>query len=123
MRLPNGSGVKREFHAPFCERLVGQFRWSTLPLLTSELITLFFNQQVTSIVECLTRIQDPNGKKTPASDTLIKSFVSKVTDWVDTQITKFVNGLIDIKKKIEDWWKTTKESINTFISDIRKSFS
>jgi len=30
VRLPNGSGVKREFHAPFCERLVGQFCWSTL---------------------------------------------------------------------------------------------
>lgn len=29
-RLDNGSGVSREVHAPFYERLAGKFRWSTL---------------------------------------------------------------------------------------------
>ncbi len=29
MRLPNGSGVNREVHAPFYERLAGKFRWPT----------------------------------------------------------------------------------------------
>ncbi len=32
--MPNGSGVSREVHAPFCERLVGKFHWSTHPLST-----------------------------------------------------------------------------------------
>jgi hypothetical protein len=30
--LPNGSGVNREVHAPFCEKLAGKVRWLTLPL-------------------------------------------------------------------------------------------
>ena len=28
---PDGSGVSRESHAPFCEGLAGKFRRSTLP--------------------------------------------------------------------------------------------
>ena len=28
---PDGRGVSRESHAPFCEGLAGKFRWSTLP--------------------------------------------------------------------------------------------
>lgn len=32
-RLDNGSGVSREVHAPFYERLAGKFRWSTLRLV------------------------------------------------------------------------------------------
>ena len=26
----NGSGMNREVHVPFCERLAGKFRWSTI---------------------------------------------------------------------------------------------
>src|SRR5260363_345022 len=33
--LSNGSGVSREVHAPFCERLAGRFRWPTLQYLCS----------------------------------------------------------------------------------------
>jgi len=61
VRLTNGSGVKREFHAPFCERLVGQFCWSTLPDFTEEIITEIFGKEVARHVEGLTRIK-PYGK-------------------------------------------------------------
>ena len=37
MRLPNGSGVSREVHAPFCERQRGKFRLSTHPKIKSVL--------------------------------------------------------------------------------------
>ena len=61
MRLPNGSGVKREFHAPFCERLVGKFCWSTLPILTHTDISKIFDKNIADSVERLTRIK-PYGK-------------------------------------------------------------
>jgi len=41
---PDGSGVSREAHAPFCEGLAGKFRWPTLPsTLRSERSILFYN--------------------------------------------------------------------------------
>ena len=36
MRLPNGSGMNREVHVPFCERLQGKFQWSTQQRSDSE---------------------------------------------------------------------------------------
>jgi len=30
VRLPDGSGMSREVHVPFCEELAGKFRWLTL---------------------------------------------------------------------------------------------
>ena len=40
---PDGSGVSRESHAPFCEGLAGKFRRSTLPSPTRrEGAILFF---------------------------------------------------------------------------------
>ena len=47
MCLPDGSGVSREVHAPFCERLVGKFRWPTHPLMTEQ---VYFNRYLTSEV-------------------------------------------------------------------------
>jgi len=36
VRLPNGSGMNREVHVPFCERLQGKFQWSTQQRSDSE---------------------------------------------------------------------------------------
>ncbi|WP_342269634.1 hypothetical protein [Rickettsia endosymbiont of Orchestes rusci] len=47
--------MKREFHAPFCERLVGKFCWSTLPELTEKLIAEGFGDQIANQVESLSR--------------------------------------------------------------------
>ena len=39
---PDGSGVSRESHAPFCEGLAGKFRRSTLPSPTRREQTILF---------------------------------------------------------------------------------
>lgn len=67
MRLPNGSGVKREFHAPFCERLAGKFCWSTLPELTKEKIVQEFGKNIANQVQDLTRIKE-NGVKISSAE-------------------------------------------------------
>ena len=39
---PDGSGVSRESHAPFCEGLAGKFRRSTLPSPTRRERPIYF---------------------------------------------------------------------------------
>lgn len=78
---PDGSGVSRESHAPFCEGLAGKFRRSTLPLTAryykdgSEILIRQQNRNPRRLTprECarLMGFEKPGGTtfKIPVSDT------------------------------------------------------
>jgi hypothetical protein len=55
-----------------------------------------------------------------AIGTAIKTFITKLYEWMGTQIIKFVEGITTIEGYINRWWKTMTENINKFIAKIRK---
>lgn len=114
MRLPNGSGVKREFHAPFCERLVGKFCWSTLPELIKEMITAIFGLEVAKHVEDLTRIK-PYGKI--STEESLNLLVRQKR--YDTVLIKFFDRMHNLQtlgaKSPEKMRKVIEESLISFV--------